>query len=140
MNLSLNACLLFQFTEHVAEMLEKCTDLYQTIHKILELLQIEQEVQPEDSNNDQITINHIFTSQLGVSMVTGCLRQQIQVRFAICRNLLLISNILLERKEFDWNFLETMRSVCRPEIVVLTQANFVMLWLSGLPALTYLPT
>lgn len=122
-------------------MLRKCTDLYQAVHKVLELLRIEYQVHPEDSDDDiKASINHIFTSQLGVSMVSGCLRQQIQVRFTICRNLLLISNILLERRELDWNVLEAIRSVCTPEIVVLTQANYVMVWLSGLSALTYLPT
>lgn len=60
-------------------------------------------------------------------------------RFAICRNLLLISNILLERKELSWNVLEAIRSVCTPEIVVLTQAYYIIVWVSGLPALSFLP-
>ncbi|XP_044262804.1 nuclear pore complex protein Nup160 homolog [Tribolium madens] len=130
-----------EFTDYVAEMLRECTDLYQTIHKILELLRIEYQIQPEEPLDEvQTSLNHIFASQLGVSMVTGCLRQQIHVRFTICRSLLLITNILLERLELDWNVLEAIRSVCSPEIVVLTQANFVMVWLAGLSALQYLPT
>ncbi|KAJ8972546.1 hypothetical protein NQ314_000133 [Rhamnusium bicolor] len=59
--------------------------------------------------------------------------------FQICRNLLLICNILLNSKELEWGVLEAIRSVCTPEIVVLTQASYVMLWLSGLPALVNLP-
>ncbi|RZC33085.1 nuclear pore complex protein Nup160 -like, partial [Asbolus verrucosus] len=130
-----------EFADHVAEMLGQCSDLYQAVHKVLELLRIEYQIHPEDQSDEfYSSISHIFTSQLGVSVVAGCLRQQAQVRFTICRNLLLISNILLERKELDWNVLEAIRSVCTPEIVVLTQANYVMVWLSGLSALTYLPT
>jgi nuclear pore complex protein Nup160 len=130
-----------EFSDQMAAMLCECTDLYRSVHKILELLRIEYQLHPEESADEvQSSINHIFTSQLGVSMVAGCLRQQVQVRFVICRNLLLISEILLERGELDCNMLEAIRSVCSPEIVVLTQANYVMVWLSGLSALSHLPT
>lgn len=120
-------------------MLTKCTDLYQAIHKVLELLRVEYYYQLEEQDDVQPSINHIFTSHLGISTVAGSLRQQAQMRFTICRNLLLICNILLERSELDWNTLEAIRSVASPEIVVLTQANYVMIWLSSLTALTSLP-
>lgn len=56
-------------------------------------------------------------------------------RFQICRNLLLICNILMNDVRMEETVKEAIRSVCTPEIVVLTQANFAMLWLSRLPAL-----
>lgn len=120
-------------------MLTKCNDLYQAIHKVLELLRIELYYHPDEQEDVQPSVNHIFTSQLGISTAIGSLRQQAQIRFTICRNLLLICNILLERSELDWNTLEAIKSVASPEIVVLTQANHLMVWLSGLTALTSLP-
>ncbi|CAH1156010.1 unnamed protein product [Phaedon cochleariae] len=127
-----------QFTAHILNMLGNIGDLYKSMHKILELLRYENTLANPDNEINPSALYH-FSSQLGVSVVAGCLRQQAQIRFQICRNLLLICNILLSFKTSDSGVLEAIRSVCTPEIVVLTQASYVMLWLSGLPALVNLP-
>ncbi|KAG5881796.1 hypothetical protein JTB14_037092 [Gonioctena quinquepunctata] len=127
-----------QFTSHILNMLNNVSDLYKAMHKILELLRYDNTLANPDNEINPSAMFH-FSSQLGVSVVTGCLKQQAEIRFQICRNLLLICNILLSGKAFDSGVLEAIRSVCTPEIVVLTQASFVMLWLSGLPGLVNLP-
>ncbi|KAJ8959900.1 hypothetical protein NQ318_011637 [Aromia moschata] len=127
-----------QFSDQVITMVNKITDLYKAMHKVLELLRYENTLANPDNEINPSAL-YQFSSQLGVSLVAGCLRQQAQTRFQICRNLLLICNILLNSKNSEWGVLEAIRSVCSPEIVVLTQASFGMLWLSGLTALVNLP-
>ncbi|KAJ8920022.1 hypothetical protein NQ315_011672 [Exocentrus adspersus] len=134
-----------QFPTQVLNMLNQVCDLYKAIHKVLELLRYENTLANPDFEINRSAMYH-FSSRLGVSMVAACLRQQALIRceafvnrFQICRNLLLICNILLNSKKLEWGILEAIRSVCTPEIVVLTQASYVMLWISGLPALVNLP-
>ncbi|XP_074031669.1 nuclear pore complex protein Nup160 isoform X2 [Leptinotarsa decemlineata] len=127
-----------QFTSHILNMLNNIVDLYRAMHKVLELLRYENTLANPDNEINPSAMFH-FSSQLGTSVVAGCLKQQAEIRFQICRNLLLVCNILLSGKAFDSGVLEAIRSVCMPEIVVLTQASYVMLWLSGLSALGNLP-
>ncbi|XP_045475134.1 nuclear pore complex protein Nup160 homolog [Harmonia axyridis] len=127
-----------EFTSHVSHMLSKCKDLHQAMHKLLELVRDAHKVPEGDDQKCNNSLAYLFTSQLGVSMVNQSLRQQAQTRFNICRNLLLISNILLKKQDLRWEVLESIRSVCSPDIVVLTQASYVMYWLSSLPALPVL--
>lgn len=127
-----------EFISQVSKMLGKCKELYQAMHKLLELVRDAHKVLEEDDLKCDNTLAYLFTSQLGVSMVNQSLRQQAQTRFNICRNLLLITHILLKRQELPWDVLESVRSVCSPDIVVLTQASYVMYWLSSLPALPVL--
>ncbi|CAH0554990.1 unnamed protein product [Brassicogethes aeneus] len=126
-----------EFTNQVSGMLGQCCDLYKAVHKVLELLRYEN-LNTCDSDVNPFALHH-FSSHLGVSVVAGCIRQQAVTRFSICRNLLLICNILLYRKELEWGILEAIRSVCMPEIVVFTQASYVMMWLSSLQGLVNLP-
>ncbi|CAH2014720.1 unnamed protein product [Acanthoscelides obtectus] len=133
-----------QFTSHILELLNKISDLYNAINKVLELVQFGgTSVASEDGEDGQFHINqsamHFFSSQLGVSVAAGCLRQQAQVRFQICRNLLLICNIVLSEVRLELHVLEAVRSVCTPEIVVLTQSAYVMLWITGLSAQLNVP-
>lgn len=95
-------------------------------------LSIKDERAPEDV---KASINHLFSSHLGISFVSYCVKQQLEVRYSICRNLLALLYVLLERQEENWGSVEAIRSVCMVEIVVLTQAYYVLVWLSDLPAL-----
>ncbi|KAL3269609.1 hypothetical protein HHI36_008672 [Cryptolaemus montrouzieri] len=127
-----------EFTSQISTMLSECRDLYQAMHKLMELIRDAHYIMDKEERRCNNTLVYLFTSQLGVSVVAQCLHQQAQTRFTICRNLLLICNILLKRQELPWEVLEAIRSVCLPEIVVLTQASYVIYWLSGLPALPVL--
>ncbi|XP_072392736.1 nuclear pore complex protein Nup160 homolog [Diabrotica undecimpunctata] len=128
----------YQFASHILEMMNDVTDLYKAMHKILELLRYENTLASPDNDINPGAMYH-FSSLLGTSVVAESLRQQAQIRFQICRNLLLICNILLNEKTLDWGVLEAIRSVCTPEIVVLTQASYVVLWLCGLTTIVNLP-
>lgn len=59
-------------------MLEQCNNLYNTIHKILELLRYDYDLTSMDNVN-QLAL-HYFNSSLGISFVANCLRQQAQTR------------------------------------------------------------
>ncbi|XP_030768263.1 nuclear pore complex protein Nup160 homolog isoform X2 [Sitophilus oryzae] len=124
--------------QRVTVLLNQCSDLYRAIHKVLELLR--QDSTPANPDNDvNPSALHFFSSSLGVSFVAASLRQQCQNRFAICRDLLIICNILFDTKQLQPNVYEAIHSVCKPEIIYLTQANYVMLWMTKLPALNNVP-
>ncbi|XP_008559870.1 nuclear pore complex protein Nup160 homolog [Microplitis demolitor] len=77
-----------------------------------------------------LTISHLFGSQLGVSTVSESVSQIIKLRFSICRNLLLLQQIILGRPEiFDSRILHTIKSSLAPRTVILTQAYFVVNWI-----------
>lgn len=60
-------------------MLDEISDLYKAMHKVLELLRYKSTLANPDN---EINVNALFhfSSQLGVSIITGCLRQQAEVR------------------------------------------------------------
>ncbi|XP_076265249.1 nuclear pore complex protein Nup160 [Rhynchophorus ferrugineus] len=122
----------------ITVLLNQCSDLYRAIHKVLELLrQDSSPAHPDNPSNPNAV--HYFSSTLGVAFVSSCMRQQCHNRFAICRNLLLICHVLIDTKCLQPNVYGAIHSVCKPEIIYLTQAYFVMLWLTKLPALNNLP-
>uniref|UniRef100_A0A1Y1M1R8 Uncharacterized protein n=1 Tax=Photinus pyralis TaxID=7054 RepID=A0A1Y1M1R8_PHOPY len=125
--------------EPLLQKLNDCKDIYQAMHKLLELLRIET---PDDLDNEVgeglQTLNYLFSSHLGVSLVTKCIHQQAVVRFTICRNLLVIQKMLLLCGKYDGNALEAIRTVCLPEIVILTRVSYVMLYLTELISLPVL--
>ncbi|GLV44727.1 Nucleoporin 160kD [Carabus blaptoides fortunei] len=81
--------------------MSNCTDLYRTVHLLLEMLRLDNknETKSRDTGLSKLmlSINHLFSSELGISIISECLQQQAVVRFSISRNLLLLQNILLER-------------------------------------------
>ncbi|XP_050293240.1 nuclear pore complex protein Nup160 homolog [Anthonomus grandis grandis] len=118
--------------------LDQMTDPYKAIHRLLELLRQDNDsTQPEKAVNPNAV--HLFSSALGISFVACCLRQQCQNRFSICRNLLILCNILLKNQRLETTVSAAIHSVCKPEIIYLAQANYVMLWVSKLPALNNMP-
>ncbi|CAG9772816.1 unnamed protein product [Ceutorhynchus assimilis] len=109
--------------------LKKVKDLYKAIHKLLDLLRHDSTpANPDNESNPQAM--HYFSSALGISFVSTCLRQQCQNRFAICRNLLIICHSLNNVDAVT----RDIRQACESDIIELTQANYVMLWLANLPA------
>lgn len=60
------------------------------MHKLLELLRIDQEVITDEENfqktsDSSTSLNHLFSSILGVSFVSKCLQQISEVRFGFFR-------------------------------------------------------
>ncbi|CAG9862053.1 unnamed protein product [Phyllotreta striolata] len=119
------------FFSQILHLIKDVNDLYKAIHKILELLRYENTLANPDNDINPAAM-YYFNSLLGTSLVAQSFRQQAEIRFQICRNLLLLCNFLVMDRTLNWGVLEGVRSVCMPDIVVLTQASFVVLWLSGL--------
>lgn len=91
------------------------------------------------SPETQTSISHLFSSQLGVSLVSKTLKQQAQARLNMSINLLALQNMMVHNGHGDWKKLESIRSVCIPETVVLVQSYYVLNWFCNLPALSVLP-
>lgn len=76
----------FQFTWSVSQRMNSCKDIYQAMHKLLELIKVEcprASNMYEPSEKSLMSLNHLFSSVLGVSFVTQCLHQQAITRYNI---------------------------------------------------------
>ncbi|XP_022905074.1 nuclear pore complex protein Nup160 homolog [Onthophagus taurus] len=127
-----------EFTYLIIQKLQSCRDIYNSMHKLLELLTVQQLVNDNDdkSSPKPTSIDHLFASQLGISFVTQCLKQQAHVRYSICRNLLALQHIILHHNDENFTFFEGVRSICIPDTVLLTRIYFNIVWLTGLPIQT----
>lgn len=54
-------------------------------------------------------------------------------RYSLCRNLLILQQILIEKFDLPCHLLEDVRSSCMPNTVVFVQAYFVMVWICETP-------
>ncbi|XP_033337859.1 nuclear pore complex protein Nup160 [Megalopta genalis] len=93
-----------------------------------------------DASKILLNINHFFGSQLGISAISKSVTQITQLRFSICRNLLILQQMILLRPElFDSRSLHSIKSSLVPRTVALTQAYYVVLWIcdsTAMPAPT----
>lgn len=89
-----------------------------------------------DASKLLLNINHFFSSHLGISAISKSVTQITQLRFAICRNLLILQQIILLRPElFDSRSLHSIKSSLAPRTVVLMQAYYVVTWICESTAL-----
>lgn len=89
-----------------------------------------------DASKMLLNINHFFCSQLGISAISKSVAQITQLRFSICRNLLILQQMILLRPElFDSRSLHSIKSSLAPKTVVLTQAYYVVTWICESTAL-----
>ncbi|KAG7213986.1 hypothetical protein KM043_001360 [Ampulex compressa] len=96
----------------------------------------------EDHDPSKILLNisHLFGSQLGISAVSESITQITLLRFSICRDLLILQQMVLLRPEmFDSRSLHSIKSSLAPRTVVLTQAYYVVIWICESTA-TYTPS
>ncbi|XP_053989255.1 nuclear pore complex protein Nup160 homolog [Hylaeus volcanicus] len=83
-----------------------------------------------DASKMLLNIKHFFGSQLGISAISKSVAQITQLRFSICRNLLILQQMILLRPElFDSRSLHSIKSSLAPRTVVLTQAYYVVTWI-----------
>lgn len=80
------------------------------------------------------SIGYLFGSDIGISLVAESLRQIAQIRYSLCRSLLILQQLLIHGFDLPCNVLEMVRSRCMPETVVFVQAYYVMVWISVTPA------
>lgn len=83
-----------------------------------------------------LALGPLFAGDLGVSILAGTLKQIALVRFALCRNLLILQQLLVDRFDVPCAVLEDVRSNCMPNTVVFVQAYYVMVWLCEIPVQT----
>lgn len=76
-----------------------------------------------------LSIGHLFRSTAGISLVAETLHQIAVVRYALCRNLLILQQILIDTSDLPIETIEFIRSDCMPETVVFVQAYYVMVWI-----------
>lgn len=83
-----------------------------------------------DASKILLNVSHLFGSQLGISAVSEAVTQIALLRFSICRDLLILQQIILSRPElFDSRSLHTVKSSLAPRTVVLAQAYYVVTWI-----------
>lgn len=71
----------------------------------------------------------MFKSNTGVSLVAESLHQIAVIRFALCRNLLILQQILIDLSDLPVDTIEFIRSQCMTDTVVFVQAYYVMVWI-----------
>ncbi|KAG8224211.1 hypothetical protein J437_LFUL002667, partial [Ladona fulva] len=100
-----------------------------------------------------ISVNYLFSSQLGVSVITESLHQFAVVRFSMCRNLLLLQHLILECSGGVAGFgggswsggertlidEENVRSILMPRATLLTQAYLLLKWVTEVPCAPQAP-
>uniref|UniRef100_W8B7B0 Nuclear pore complex protein Nup160 n=1 Tax=Ceratitis capitata TaxID=7213 RepID=W8B7B0_CERCA len=79
------------------------------------------------------TVGVLFGSHLGLSVLSETVRQLTAVKFAICRNLLILHQILIDTYSLSVDLLETLRSHFMPDITIFLQSYYVMSWISETP-------
>ncbi|PNF18521.1 Nuclear pore complex protein Nup160-like protein [Cryptotermes secundus] len=136
-----------QFMLALRKKLEYVKDIYPAMLMLIEALTLDvgqskemvlDDVTPEASRLI-LSVSHLYSSHLGVSTIAQSLHQIAVVRFSICRNLLLLQQLLLECHQklsysMDSAGVDTIRSILLPRAVVLTQAYYVVMWVSETPA------
>lgn len=81
------------------------------------------------TSHDFLSLGHLFKSDTGISLVSESLHQIAVIRYALCRNLLILQQILCDSSDLPIDTLEYIRSNCMPETVVFIQAYYVMVWI-----------
>ncbi|XP_023245481.1 nuclear pore complex protein Nup160 homolog [Copidosoma floridanum] len=85
-------------------------------------------------------VDYYFKSQLGVSVISKTVSQINLIRYSLCRNLLILQQIILCRSElFDSQTFSWIRSNAAPKAVVLMQAYHVVMWICECEILSSLP-
>lgn len=127
-----------EFLHYFEHKLKLISDVYITVHKLLELLRMD-ESSPDVylSKSTRSSIMHLFSSNLGASIVSQSFAQQIATKFGICRNMLIFKAVVL--KEENASNYESLRSVCKLDIEVHLNSYYVLLWLTQQAATSILP-
>lgn len=81
------------------------------------------------TSREMMSMGHLFRSDTGISLVSESLHQIAVIRYALCRNLLILQQILIDSSDLPIDTLEYIRSNCMPETVVFVQAYYVMVWI-----------
>lgn len=75
-----------------------------------------------------IATGNLFRSTAGVSLLAESLHQIAVIRYAVCRNLLILQQILVGTDDVPADTMEFIRSKCIPKTVLFVRAYYVMVW------------
>ncbi|XP_046389457.1 nuclear pore complex protein Nup160 homolog isoform X2 [Ischnura elegans] len=138
--------------------LEDVKNMYAAMLMLLKALTLDHD-QPNDliledpdpsSSRVMMSVNYLFSSQLGISMIAESLHQIAVVRFSMCRNLLLLQHLILECSGdgvgfggssgagslgplIDEEHVNGVRSDLIPRTTLLTQAYLLLKWVTETP-------
>ena len=94
----------------------------------------------ENSNTLLNSYYCLFRSYLGVSVISETITQISLLKFSICRNLLILQQIILTQTDlFDSQSLHVMKSSLASRTVVLTQAYYIIMWICKCNAFVPVP-
>lgn len=71
-----------------------------------------------------------FGGLLGVQLLTETVRQMIQLRYMVVRNLIVLQHLLMNNFALNCNAMEIIRSKCIPDSEVFLQSYYVMNWIA----------
>lgn len=80
-----------------------------------------------------LSIGNLFGSNYGVSLLSESLRQTALIRYALCRNLLILQSLIIKQYTLSSTGMEIIRSKCMTETDIFVQAYYVMVWLCETP-------
>lgn len=115
----------------VAKRLKPIRNIQSTVSVLVNLLRLDRNDFSDEDFNDELTVfqKQLFTGNYGTSLVSETVRQISNSRFAMCRNLLIVQNILIDSYSVSCNDMEIIRSKNIPETIIFLQAYYVMVWI-----------
>uniref|UniRef100_A0A336M2C2 CSON008359 protein n=2 Tax=Culicoides sonorensis TaxID=179676 RepID=A0A336M2C2_CULSO len=118
----------------VSELLRRVQVIHDMPSAIINLLEALRYNPPNQSVSEpQLNIRNAiykFGSAIGTSLLTETVRQVSLVRYTLCRNLLLLEQVLTENSTLNVSSTEVIRSRCIPDTTVFLQGYYVMVWIS----------
>lgn len=117
--------------KEVSQRLQHITDIPSVMNILLNLLRLDRNNYTEGDFKTDLSVfqRQLFGGNYGNSLVTEAVRQISSSRYALCRNLLIIQQILIDGFTLNCNAAEIVRSKNIPETVIFLQAYYVMVWI-----------
>jgi nuclear pore complex protein Nup160 len=89
-------------------------DLPKVISILLNALKFDDHLIIDSAEQRQLDDNPYFSSTTGIQLLAEATKQIIQLRYVLCRNLLILEHILIQKFILNCNATEIIRSKCYP--------------------------
>ncbi|XP_058462385.1 nuclear pore complex protein Nup160 homolog [Malaya genurostris] len=113
----------------LTSVIQSIEDLPKAMAVVLQKLKLDYE-SDMDSSFYSNARNLPFGGLLGVQLLTETVRQMIQLRYMVVRNLIVLQHLLLNNFALNCNAMEIIRSKCIPDSEVFLQSYYVMNWIA----------
>ncbi|XP_055603788.1 nuclear pore complex protein Nup160 homolog [Uranotaenia lowii] len=114
---------------NLTSVIQSIEDLPKAMAVVLQKLKLDYEVS-DDISIYSSSKNVPFAGLLGVQLLTESVRQMIQLRYMVVRNLIVLQHLLLSNFALNCNSMEIIRSKCIPDSEVFLQSYYVMNWIA----------